>query len=459
MVTEASRLMTTSLSRSSHGEAIVRVLCAALDAVDPAAAVARSLHREGARLDVGGQSYDLASFNHVYLVGAGKAGAPMARLASQALGDRLTRGLVIVKEGYLDLEGGPQDPRVEVVEASHPLPDERGVQACRRIADLVRSCGPDDLLFCLISGGGSALLTSPVEGVSLADMKSLTAELLRRGAAIGEINILRKHLETMKGGRLARLAPQTPKLVLVLSDVIGDRLDVIASGPCYPDSSTFMDAWNVLERFSLQESAPPAILEVIKRGLGDPSRETPKPGDTLFQRVQHVLVGSNLLAAQAAQYQANMEGFHSVLMTTTLQGEARQAAGYLTSLAHQVDDNGYPARRPACLIAGGETTVTLTGTGLGGRNQEMALAAVPDLAGLGDVVLVTMATDGGDGPTDAAGAVVTGETLERSRRLGLDVQCSLADNDSYHFFEPLGDLLRPGPTCTNVNDLAFVFAY
>jgi glycerate 2-kinase len=458
MASDPAKLMTWSLRRSPCGESIVRVLCAALDAVDPAAAVARSLRREGDLLHVEGRSYDLSRFQHVYLVGAGKAGAPMARAAGQALGDRLTRGLVIVKEGYLDLEGGPQNPRVEIVEAGHPLPDERGVQACRRIADLVRSCQPDDLLVCLISGGGSALLTSPVEGVSLADMKSLTADLLRDGAAIGEMNILRKHLETMKGGGLARLAPQTPKLVLVLSDVIGDRLEVIASGPCYPDSSTFKDAWEVLKRFGLQESAPPAILEALQRGLGDASRETPKPGDPLFQRVQHVLVGSNLLAAHAAQNQAGKEGFQSVLLTTTLQGEARQAAAYLTALARQVDEQGYPACRPACLIAGGETTVTLTGSGLGGRNQEMALAAVPGLAGLADLVLVTLATDGGDGPTDAAGAVVTGETLERSRLLGLDARRSLDHNDSYHFFEPLDDLLRPGPTCTNVNDLAFVFA-
>ena len=459
MVIAPANLMTYSLRQSPRGESITRVLCAALEAVDPAAAVARFLIREGAHLTADGQTYDLERFRHVYLVGAGKAGAPMARAAAEVLGDRLTRGLVVVKEGYQDLDRGPQDPRVEIVQAAHPLPDERGLRACGRITDLVQSCGSDDLLVCLISGGGSALLTSPVKGVSITDMKSLTSDLLRSGATIGEINVLRKHLDTVKGGGLARLAPSTPKIVLVLSDVIGDRLDVIASGPCYPDISTFKDAWKILERFELLEIAPRTILDALQRGLHGETPETPKPGDPLFKLVQHVLVGSNLQAARAAQNQALKEGFQSVLLTTTLQGEARQAGLFLSALAHQVDANDYPANRPACLIAGGETTVTLAGTGLGGRNQEMALAAVSDLNKLAGIVLVTLATDGGDGPTDAAGAVVTGETLERARRLGLDPQYSLADNDSYHFFEPLDDLLRPGPTCTNVNDLAFVFAY
>lgn len=256
MANDPSKLMTYSLRQSPQGETIARILSAALDAVDPAAAVNRFLRREGNHLDAAGQTYDLERYRHVYLVGAGKAGAPMAHAAAGVIGDRLTRGLIVVKDGYANLECEPADPRVEIVQASHPLPDERGVAACRRITDLVSSSGPDDLLICLISGGGSALLTSPVRGVSLSDMQSLTAHLLKRGANIGEINTLRKHLDSVKGGGLARMAPQTPKIVLVLSDVVGDRLDVIASGPCSPDASTFKDAWNLLERFNLLKSAP-----------------------------------------------------------------------------------------------------------------------------------------------------------------------------------------------------------
>jgi glycerate 2-kinase len=458
MTVNLSQLMTYSLRQSPKGECIAKVLSAALQAVDPATSVDNYLHREGKRLEADGQIYDLDNIRHVYLVGAGKAGAPMAHAAAKTLGSYLTRGLVIVKEGYADSENIHVDPRLEIIQAGHPLPDARGVEACRRIVDLIKTANPVDLLICLISGGGSALLTSPVSGVSLSDMQQLTMELLKRGAAIGEINTLRKHLDSVKGGGLARLAPQTPKIVLVLSDVIGDRLDVIASGPCYPDASTFKDAWKVLETFDLLNDAPMSILETLRRGLRGDTPETPKPGDPLFKLVQHVLVGSNLQAAQAAQNRASTEGFHSIILTTSLQGEARLAGQFLSTLARQVDANGYPVARPACLIAGGETTVTLTGKGLGGRNQEVALAAVADLSGLTDLILVTLATDGGDGPTDAAGAVVTGETLGRARQLGMDPQAYLADNDSYQFFASLGDLLRPGPTLTNVNDLAFVFA-
>ncbi len=451
--------MTRTLRQSPRGEAVARVLAAALQAVDPAAAVAHYLRRTGSRLDANGQLYDLDRVHNVYLVGAGKAGAPMARAAAEILGSRLARGLVVVKEGHVEPEDVPAETSLEIVQAGHPLPDERGIAVTRRIAELARAAGPDDLLICLLSGGGSALLTSPVEGVSLSDLQNLTTLLLARGADIGQINTLRKHLDLVKGGGLARLAPHTPKVVLVLSDVVGDRLDVIASGPCCPDPSTFQDAWTILERFELLQSAPPSILEALRCGLRGDTPENPKAGDPLFSLVQHIIVGSNLQAARAAQVQAASEGFKPMLLTTSLQGEARQAGVFLSELARQVDINGYPAARPVCLIAGGETTVTVSGHGLGGRNQEVALAAVPGLDGLKDVLLITLATDGGDGPTDAAGAVASGESLARARQLNLDPDLYLAQNDSYHFFTSLDDLLRPGPTRTNVNDLSFVFAF
>ena len=334
-----------------------------------------------------------------------------------------------------------------------------GSRATRRLAELLSGASASDLVICLISGGGSALLASPAPGLTLGDLQSLTSRLLASGADIGEINSLRKHLETLKGGGLARLAAPATLAALVLSDVVGDSLDVIASGPCVPDRTTFQDAYRVLERYAIADDVPMSILARLRAGMRGELSETPKPGDSLFDNVSNLLVGSNRLAANAATEQARREGLNDMLLTTFLQGEARYTGRALGAIARQIAASGQPLERPACLVAGGETTVSLTGGGLGGRNQELALGAVFDLAGLSDIALVTLATDGGDGPTDAAGAVVTGETLERARQLGLSPEDHLRRNDAYHFFEPLGDLLKTGATQTNVNDLAFIFAF
>jgi hydroxypyruvate reductase len=251
-------------------------------------------------------------------------------------------------------------------------------------------------------------------------------------------------------------APAT-LITLVLSDVVGDQLDVIASGPCVPDPSTFEDAYGVLERYGITEEAPKSVVDHLRRGLHCEIPDTPKPGDVLFDKVYNLIVGSNRLAAEAAMKQAQLEGFNSMILTTSLQGEACEVGYQLSDVARAIVASGKPISRPACIIAGGETTVTIHGNGKGGRNQELALGAVEGLAGLAGVVLVTLATDGGDGPTDAAGAVVTGETCDRARNLGLSPSNHLARNDAYHFFEPLGDLLKPGPTQTNVNDLTLLF--
>jgi hydroxypyruvate reductase len=325
---------------------------------------------------------------------------------------------------------------------------------------LLHSAQAGDLVIVVISGGGSALLTAPAEGLALADLQALTNALLACGANIQEINTLRKHLDGIKGGGLARAAFPADVLTLILSDVIGDPLDVIASGPTVPDPTTFADALGVLERYRLVEQIPQTVLHHLRQGAGGLSPETPKPGEPLFDHVQNVIVGSNRQAALAAVAQARLEGMNSLLLTSYLQGEASQAGRFAAALARQIAGQGEPLSRPACLVLGGETTVTLSNsTGLGGRNQELALGSVLDLAGLPGVVIVTLATDGGDGPTDAAGAVVTGETLGRALALGLAPHQFLAQHDAYHFFEPLGDLLRPGPTLTNVNDLVFVFAF
>lgn len=456
-----------TLKTAPWGGAVARILAAALQAVEPGEAVRRQASRLGDRLIIAGREYDLGRFRGVWIVGAGKAGAPMARSMAAVLGDRLAGGLVIVKEGHLGETGGslqspsasPGSEKLHWVEAGHPLPDERGVAGAAQIAALLANLGGDDLVICLISGGGSALMVSPAPGVALADLQALTQSLLASGASIDEINTLRKHLEQLKGGGLARLAAPAHLVTLILSDVVGDPLDVIASGPTVPDPTTFADAWAVVERYGLQDRLPAGLADHLRRGCRGELPETPKPGDPLFERVQNVIIGSNLGAAQAALRQAQAEGFHTLLLTSQLQGEARQAGRFLAAILRQVDASGQPLPRPACLAAGGETTVTLRGDGLGGRNQELALGAVCDLAGLDSVALVALATDGGDGPTDAAGAIVTGQTLGRARQLGLDPAHFLARNDAYRFFDPLGDLIRTGPTHTNVTDLAFLFAF
>lgn len=449
-----------TLDHHPRGEDMRQVILAALRAVDPAAAVARSLELEGGLLTAGGRSFDLDLYRRVRLVAAGKAGLTMARAAARVLKERLNDGVVIVKKGFLasDPEQYTLPDRLRVFQAGHPVPDERGVAATQEIVALLESSGAEDLVICLLSGGGSALLTAPAPGISLGDLQALTAELLACGANINEINTLRKHLDGVKGGGLARAAAPAHMLVLILSDVVGDPLDVIASGPTVPDQSTFENAMTVVERYRLADKIPESILTRLQAGWRGEIAETPKPGEAFFERVHTLVVGSNRQAAQAALQEARARGMQTLLLTTYLQGEARQAGRMLAAIARQIDASGQPVERPACLVVGGETTVTVRGQGLGGRNLEAGLGAVREMDGLTDMILVTLATDGDDGPTGAAGVVVSGKTLARAGTLGLRPEEFLLDNDSYHFFEPLDDLLVSGPTHTNVNDLAFLFA-
>ena len=415
----------------------------------------RFVERQGERLIAAGRSYDLAAAERVRVVGAGKAAAAMAAALHSILGDRLSGGLVVTKYGHAPSGAGP----VELVEAGHPLPDEAGVAAAQRMAGLLAGGTGRDLVLAIISGGGSALLALPAEGISLADLKATTDLLLRSGATIVEMNAVRKHLSQVKGGGLARLAQPNPVIGLILSDVVGDPLDAIASGPTAPDPTSFADAWAALERYKLADQVPQPVRERLLAGVQGGLLETPKPGDPLFDRVQNVVVGSNRLAAEAAVEEARRWGLNALLLSTSVEGEARQVARVAAALVKEVARSDRPAPRPACLVWGGETTVTVRGTGRGGRNQELALAAAPALDGAPNVLLVTLATDGTDGPTDAAGAAVTGETAARARALGLDPAAYLANNDAYPFFEALDDLLRTGPTGTNVNDLLFLFAF
>ncbi|HID89243.1 MAG TPA: DUF4147 domain-containing protein [Anaerolineae bacterium] len=439
-------------------EQVMELIWAALGAANPMRAVARHLRWEGERLRVGDRLYDLPADRRVVVIGAGKAGAGMAAGVEAVLGDRIDAGWVNVRYGY-----EPAHPlrHVHIHPAGHPLPDRAGMEGTERILGLVDSLGEGDLALVLISGGASALLVQPVEGVTLEDLQRLTDELLRGGATIEETNAVRKHLSQVKGGRLARRITQRGACaaVLVLSDVVGNPLDAIGSGPCAPDPTTFADARAVLERHSMLDRAPAAVRTYLERGLRGEVEETPKPGDPLFGHIHHVIVGDNRTAALAAAERARALGFHTQVLTTYLEGEAREVGTVLAALAKEEARYASPLPHPACLILGGETTVTVRGGGRGGRNQEAALAAALALEGWEGVMVATLATDGTDGPTDAAGAIATGETVARARALGLDPADHLARNDAYSFFAALGDLILTGPTGTNVCDLAFVLAF
>ncbi len=426
---------------------------AALAAVDPAEAVYRFVSRVGDRLLIDQQAYALPDFDHIYLVGAGKAAMPMAEAIGEVLHDRLSGGVIITKYHHTDRQLPDQ---LRVHEAGHPIPDEQAVAATRDLAALLDRVTPRDLVFCVISGGGSALMTLPAEGITLADLQATTQLLLRAGATIHQINTIRKHLDTIKGGGLARLAHGAPIVSLLLSDVIGDDLSVIASGPTVPDPSTFTAAWRLIEQFDLADQLPVAVRARLKRGVAGEIPDTPKPGDPSFDRVQTVIIGSNARSAQAAEAAARQLKFNTLLLSTQVQGEAREVAKVAAAIAKEIALYNRPIPKPACLILGGETTVTLKGNGLGGRNQEMALACALAIDGLPNTLIAALGTDGTDGPTDAAGAITTGETVGRAQAIGLDAQAHLANNDSYHFFQALDDLIITGPTGTNVNDLLFI---
>jgi glycerate 2-kinase len=412
-----------------HALAIFR---ASLAAADPEAAVARHL-----------STLKLKRYRRVYVVGAGKAGASMARAAERALGSSIAAGFVNVKDGHT-----AKLRRIQLHECGHPVPDERGVEGARRIAAIAEQAGEDDLVICLISGGASALMPAPVPPITLGEKQAVTRLLLASGANIHEINSVRKHISAIKGGQLARLAAPADVESLLLSDVIGDDLDVIGSGPTAPDASTFADAIGILEKYGIFSKAPANVRDRLVGG----QPETPKRSDPLFKRVRNTVVGSNRLAVEAAAAKARDLGYHTLILASEIEGETRDVARMHAAIAREIVRYGRPVARPACIVTGGETTVTLKGEGLGGRNQEFVLAAAIDIAGLPGVVVLSGGTDGTDGPTDAAGAIADGSTLRRNP----DARRFLEANDSYHYFESLGDLVKTGPTNTNVMDVRLV---
>ena len=428
------------------------IFFAGLRAADPQAAVQRFFKIDGVRMLVADRSYEIARFKHIWVVGAGKAAARMA-YAVESILPRIHDGAINVKYGHsVPLK------TIRTTEAGHPLPDQAGVEGTNAILKIVERAGEDDLVLFLVSGGGSALLPCPADGVTLNDKQMTTQTLLDCGANIEEINAIRKHISRVKGGRLARLAYPATLISLILSDVVGDRLDSIASGPTVPDASTFEDCLGILRRYAIAEKIPPSVHRLLREGAEGKSAETPKEGDTAFDKVQNVIVGSNRLALRAAEQKARELGYHSLILSSFVCGETKEVASVHAAIAREIFATGNPVTKPACVISGGETTVTIQGSGLGGRNQEFVLAAALQIDGLGDVVILSGGTDGSDGPTDAAGALADGTTLARAIKMGLDPREYLHNNDSYHFFQPLGDLLITGPTFTNVMDLRLVVA-
>lgn len=440
-----------------HRAIVLQVLNAALQAADPYLAVLSALRAE-----------DTGAYNKIYVIGGGKAGAAMARAIEESLGERIVRGLVIVKEGHNEKTGGAPLPlqaqdqgrllqRIELVEAAHPVPDGRCIAATSRMLEIADAADEDSLVICLISGGGSALLASTVDGISLEDLQATTGALLRSGATINELNAVRKHLSNVSGGQLARRASPARVLSLILSDVTGSPLDAIASGPTAPDPTTFGDALAIIERYGLVEQLSTSVLNRLTRGAAGEALETPKPGDPLFSNVQNRIIASNVTAVEACARRATELGLSSMIVSTFVQGEASEVGIMLASIAKEVATYGRPVQPPACLLFGGETTVTVRSKGVGGRNTELALSAAIALDGLGhDVVVASFATDGGDGTSPSAGAIADGTTIERAKALGLDAHAALNNNDSYTFWSTLGDAIMTGPTGTNVNDVMTV---
>jgi len=435
-------------SLRKDAESIFRAAVLAADAVQ---SVERQLVRHNTRLELAGQTYELSGFANVYVIGAGKASAAMALAVEGELGDFLTGGLINVKYDH-----ARPLKTIRCNECGHPVPDEAGLRGSEQIVELLTQTGDSDLVICLLSGGGSALLPYPAEGLTLADKQKLTQELLRCGAVIQEINALRKHVSRVKGGRLARLAYPSPLITLIISDVIGDDLDSIASGPTVPDRSTFSDCLEIVDRYAIRNALPVAVLRHLEKGARGEIDETPKENDPIFLRTQNVIVARNRVVLEEAAKKAEESGYNSLILSSSVKGETKEVAKVHAAIAREIAETDNPVPRPACVISGGETTVTIQGQGLGGRNQEFVLSAVMEIDGLEDVVVLSGGTDGTDGPTEAAGAVGDGMSAGRARELGLAARRHLDDNDSYHFFESLGDLLITGPTYTNVMDLRLI---
>ena len=425
----------------------------ALTAVDPSNILKDRIRIQRDRLSIKmeGDSekvFDLDAFDKIFVVGSGKASSAMAQTIEEIFGDRLTKGVITTKYGHLlPLK------KIKIIEAGHPIPDQKGYEGAKRIQRLLKESGPKDLVIFLLSGGGSALLPFPASHIDLKEKQEATQLLLDCGADIKEINTIRKHISMIKGGWLAKWAYPSTVIGFILSDVVGDQLDVIGSGPTVPDHSTFEEAWEILKKYDLLKEISLSIQKQLRSGKEGKVEETPKPGEVVFEKVYNSLIGSNILALLEAKKEAESLGLNTVILSSSIEGETREAARFHTAVAKEVISSENPIPRPACILSGGETTVTIKGNGLGGRNQEFVLAGALEISGIEKVVILSGGTDGSDGPTDATGALADHTTVQRAKNMGMNPKVYLENNDAYSFFQKLGDLLITGPTHTNVMDV------
>jgi len=431
--------MEEAQTRSSLKE----IFQAAVEAVDPYRAV--TLHKDTVR-----NRFISGGYEHLLVIAFGKAACAMAKAAEDSLGDLGISGAVITKYDHCAAERRPD--RLKVFEGGHPLPDMGGVKATREAIELLRRADERTLTLFLISGGGSALLVSPCDPVTLEEKQNVTKLLLLGGADIYELNTVRKHISAVKGGRLAEIAHPASVLSLILSDVMGDNLDVIASGPTAPDPSTYQEALDTLEKFRIREKVPAHVLKIIEDGVQGTIPDTPQKGSPIFDQVTNIIIGSNILALEAAKKKAEELGMRAEIFSTEVRGEALDA-GKLLAYAALERKNSKDFSEPLCLISGGETIVTVRGSGMGGRNMEFALGFASEIKGTGGITLLSAGTDGNDGPTDGAGAIVDGNTITKGNTAGRDLEAYLKNSDSYHFLKAVGDLLITGPTGTNVMDI------
>jgi len=439
-------------------ELIKRILGSALNSVNPIDIVNNAIELEKDNLIIANKIIRLKSEQKIYLIGFGKASQLMAVGLKKKLGGKLNTGLIISKHLDPQLEK-KLNPQIHTLVSGHPIPTEASINNTIKLIDFIRNTENDCLLICLISGGGSALLTKPAQNITLENLKVITSTLLKSGASITEMNTIRKHVDEIKGGGLARLTYPRQMITLIISDVVGDPLSMIASGPTTFDETTFLDALNIINKYDLNEITDKHIIDYLNKGKTGIKPETLKAEDPILNNVNNFIIANNHIASLSAQNKARNLGITCEIITNQLCGSAVEAGRYLGEFAQKIFQGQSPITRPACLIAGGETTVIVKGSGLGGRNQEVALSAAISISGIPNSYIVTLATDGEDGPTDAAGAIVSGETIRQAQSIGLNANEFLLRNDSFHFFEKTGLLIKTGPTGTNVNDLNFVFMF
>lgn len=427
-----------------------QIFLAGVESVMPQQIIKSQVVVKDNHLFIGDVKINLKVFKNIYVVGAGKASAMMAVEIENILGNRITSGHVVVKYHHRK-----ELKSIEVTEAGHPFPDDNGYAATKRILEITRRATKNDLVICLLSGGGSALLADWPPGSTINDLISLNHLLLNSGADIKDINTVRKHVSKVKGGQLAKAVYPAKLVTLILSDVIGDPLDSIASGPTVPDSTTFGEAISVLKKFHLHPRIPDALADYLKRGSEGILPETPKPGDRIFKNTHNFIIGSNRIALEACRRKATEEGLNTFIITSELEGDSIEAANKITdtSLSFQKDKK---IKKPCCLLFGGETTIKITGFGIGGRNQHIALYAALLLKDQKGITLLSAGTDGNDGPTDVAGAVVDVRTFEEAAKKDLGIEKYLNNFDSFHFFQKAGGQVITGPTMTNVMDIIVV---